>query len=91
MRTSKQVYFAGGEALQLSTGRDDGSGGDGRSASHWKDDRLTGTTLGIMDPALRRGARLEIAPADLAVLDILGYTLTDSSVGPPRRRRTVRS
>lgn len=87
----EQVYFAGGEVLALSTGRDDGSGGDGRSASHWKDDRLTGNPLGIMDPSVRRGVRLEIAPADLAALDILGYTLADPSDAPPRRRRTVRS
>ena len=87
----EQVYFAGGEVLELSTARDDNSGGDGRSASHWKDNRLTGTLLGIMDPTVTRGQRLEIAPADLAALDILGYTLAEPSPEPPRRRRRMRS
>ena len=84
----EQVYFAGGAVLPLSTGRDDGSGGDGRSASHWKDDRLTDVTLGIMDPTVTRGDELEIAAADLAVLDLLGYTFGEPT---PRRRRRMRS
>ena len=87
----EQVYFAGADVLELSTGRDDGSGGDRRSASHWKDDRFTGTTLGIMDPSVTRGVRMEIGPADLEALDILGYTFLEPSPEPPRRRRRVRS
>ena len=85
-----QVYFAGGDVLALSTGRDDGSGGDRRAASHWKDDSLTGTRLGIMDPTVRRGTRMEIDPRDLAALDILGYTFAEPAPERPRRRRTMR-
>jgi hypothetical protein len=87
----RQVYFAGGEALELSTGRDDGSGGDRRAASHWKDDRITGTTVGIMDPTVTRGMRLELSAADLAALDILGYTFVEPEPERPRRRRRMRS
>ncbi|HEX6100535.1 MAG TPA: NF038122 family metalloprotease [Thermoanaerobaculia bacterium] len=87
----EQVYFAGAEVLPLSTGRDDGSGGDRRSASHWKDDTITGTMLGIMDPTVKRGTRLEITPTDLEVLDLLGYTFVEPAPEPPRRRRPVRS
>ena len=91
------VYFTGGESLALSTGRDDATGGDRRSASHWKDDALTGTTRGIMDPTVKRGVQLQLTETDLAVLDILGYTLAEPAAEPPpaprpgRRRRSVRS
>ncbi len=89
-----QYYFAGAEPLELSTGRDDASGGDRRAASHWKDDAFTGTTLGIMDPTVKRGVPLQVTATDLAVLDILGYTLREPPVEPPPvrpgRRRSVR-
>lgn len=87
----QQVFFAGAGELPLSTGRDDGSGGDRRAASHWKDDALSGTMLGIMDPTVKRGTALELTPLDLEVLDLLGYTLTDPTPDPPRRRRRLRS
>lgn len=85
-----QVYFAGGEPLELSTGRDDATGGDGRAASHWRDDTLTGISLGIMDPSVKRGVPLRLTPTDLAVFDTIGYTLVAPT---PRsgRRRSVRS
>ena len=41
-------------AYRMSTGI---SNGDGRQASHWKDDALTGTFIGIMDPNIGRGRR----------------------------------
>jgi len=91
-----QVYFTGGEPLELSTGRDDATGGDRRAASHWKDDALTGLTRGIMDPSVKRGVPLQLTETDLAVLDMLGYTLAEPPVEPPPaprsgRRRSVRS
>ena len=87
-----QVYFAGGETLELSTGRDDATGGDGRAASHWKDDAFTGVTHGIMDPTAKRGVYLRISATDLDVLDMLGYTLTEPPLAArSRRRRSVRS
>jgi len=36
-------FFANRPELGLSTGRNDGTGGDNRQASHWKDDSLSGT------------------------------------------------
>lgn len=91
-----QVYFTGGESLDLSTGRDDATGGDRRAASHWKDDAFTGTTVGIMDPTVKRGVALRLTATDLAVLDMLGYTLKEPAVEPPPaprpgRRRSVRA
>jgi hypothetical protein len=44
--------------------------GDGRQASHWKDD----LGIGIMDPTAARGERLDISVPDLRAFDVLGYT-----------------
>ncbi|HKQ04842.1 MAG TPA: NF038122 family metalloprotease [Blastocatellia bacterium] len=73
-----QVFFAGGQELALSTGRPDASGGDGRQASHWKDDELTGQYIGIMDPTLSRGQRKTITDNDLLALDAMGYEVSAS-------------
>jgi hypothetical protein len=70
-----QVYFKGDDDLQLSTGRPDHTGGDGRQASHWKDDDLTGQRIGIMDPSLPAGKRAAITMRDLSAIDSFGYTL----------------
>ncbi len=71
-----QVYFSGGSALQLSTGRPDGTGGDLNQASHWKDDALTGQFIGLMDPTIADGVREELTAADLAAFSSIGYRLT---------------
>lgn len=71
----QQVFFAGGSELEVSTGRPDGTGGDGRQASHWKDDVFVGTPIGIMDPTIAFGARNVIGPNDLRALDAMGYRL----------------
>jgi hypothetical protein len=47
--------------------------GDGNQASHWKDDALTGTLIGIMDPNLADGQHLDVFPSDLRALDLIGY------------------
>jgi hypothetical protein len=70
-----QVYFKGEDDLQLSTGRPDQTGGDGRQASHWKDDDLSGQRIGIMDPTLPAGKRAAITVKDLGAIDSFGYTL----------------
>jgi hypothetical protein len=70
-----QVYYAGDDDLQLSTGRPDQTGGDGRQASHWKDDALTGQRIGIMDPTLAAGKRFAITMKDLEAIDSFGYDL----------------
>jgi uncharacterized protein (TIGR03437 family) len=67
------THFAGGNELLLSTGRDDGVGGDGRQASHWKDDVLTGQYLGIMDPTGRTGESEDLTANDLLTLGHFGY------------------
>ena len=77
-----QDYFDGSRELALSTGRPDGTGGDREQASHWKDDRLTGTYIGIMDPTLADGARDEITENDLAVLSSIGYTVSADQTAP---------
>jgi hypothetical protein len=49
--------------------------GDGRQASHWKDDDLTGIYIGIMDPTLDFGT-IELAKyADARAFDLVGYDL----------------
>ena len=68
-----QVFFAGEPELLLSTGRGDASGGDGRQASHWKDDELIGQYLGIMDPTLSPGKREIITDRDLLAFDAMGF------------------
>lgn len=68
-----QVFFAGGQEVALSTGRGDHTGGDSQQASHWKDDRITGQYLGIMDPTLDAGRRETITDNDLLALDSMGF------------------
>ena len=71
----EQITYAGGEEFALSTGRPDGSGGDGRQASHWKDDSATGQYIGLMDPTATDGQREDITAADLTALRLFGYKL----------------
>ena len=70
-----QMFFADSPDLGLSTGRPDGSGGDGSQASHWKDSILTCFQIGVMDPAIARGERSVITNNDLTAFDALGYQL----------------
>ena len=62
----------------LSTGR---TNGDGRQASHWKDDALIGgLPLGIMDPTVASASSnvptLVITERDLIAFDVMGYNVT---------------
>jgi len=47
--------------------------GDGRQASHWKDDSLTGSHIGLMDPTLGSGQVFTITASDVRALDLIGY------------------
>ncbi|HEX5736365.1 MAG TPA: NF038122 family metalloprotease [Blastocatellia bacterium] len=76
-----QLFFTGSSTLGLSTGRPDGSGGDGQQPSHWKDDDLTGIYIGIMDPNIGDGERKTILENDLRAFDLFGYQV--GSPGPP--------
>lgn len=46
--------------------------GDGRQASHWKEDE---PPVGIMDPTAALSERLTISPDDLRLFDVLGFTV----------------
>jgi hypothetical protein len=81
-----QVFFAGGTEVPLSTGRPDGSEGDGRQPSHWKDDALTNQYLGIMDPSAKLGTRLNITQNDLDALEFMGHAVGSA---PPAANDTI--
>ncbi len=49
--------------------------GDGRQASHWKDNELTGETIGVLDPTLGYGQTHVLSYADLRALDLMGYDI----------------
>ena len=69
-----QYFFGGGDSYALSTGRPDGTGGDGRQASHWHDDAIAGEMrIGVLDPTLPAGRRETITLKDLEALDAFGY------------------
>jgi hypothetical protein len=65
--------FGGAPEVLMSTGF---FTGDGHQASHWKNDQITGTLLGIMDPTLASGQIFTISSNDLRALDLIGYDLT---------------
>jgi len=57
--------------------------GDGRQASHWKDNNLLGDTgtqtdnlIGMLDPTLANGQVFPISEADWRVFDLIGYEIT---------------
>lgn len=58
--------------LALSTGVQNG---DGRQASHWRDDEFSGSALGLMDPTLFPGRVLPVGDADRRALDVIGWDL----------------
>lgn len=64
--------------FRLSTGT---VSGDGRQASHFKDDAITGTNLGVMDPTISRQTITPIRNADLRVYDLIGYEIAFSVLG----------
>ena len=52
------------------------SQGDGRQASHWKDDDLPGIVfIGVMDPTLAAGVVEPILASDLRALDVIGWDI----------------
>ncbi|QBE61978.1 NF038122 family metalloprotease [Pseudoduganella lutea] len=46
--------------------------GDGRQASHWKDDLF----IGLMDPTAGLGEALAISPDDLLAMDVIGWDVS---------------
>ncbi len=80
-----QVFFTGTDQVALSTGRPDGSGGDGFQSSHWRDNTLNPNrvTIGIMDPAIARGERNQITANDILALNYMGYRVKQGGGGDP--------
>jgi hypothetical protein len=74
-----QIFFSGESDVPLSTGRPNGTGGDGAQASHWKADGTPGVRVGIMEPFLSPGERAVINKNDLKAIDLFGYQLKGQS------------
>lgn len=81
--TSQRIQSAGGDheffaldwSAPLSTGRGDGTGGDGEQASHWKDDRFINWNVGLMDPRLPPFRYATATVYDAFAFDLLGYAI----------------
>lgn len=87
----EQIFFTGNSELKLSTGRSDGTGGDERQASHWKDDVLNQSLyLGVMDPRQPSGQRETLTENDLLALDFMGYRIRFSEPLPLTSGASVR-
>ena len=65
----EQIFFANGDPLAFSTGRPDGTGGDGQQASHWKDN----LGIGLMDPTAGSGEYADITDLDVMAFDVIGW------------------
>jgi uncharacterized protein (TIGR03437 family) len=78
MAGGTQTYFIGDE-LELSTATPLQTSGDGRQASHWKDDLLSGNVVGIMDPTAVNGDRDETTFNDLNTLSFMGYDINPTT------------
>jgi hypothetical protein len=74
-----QVFFDGTTDIAMSTGVELG---DGKQASHWKDDELTGVFLGIMDPTLSPGSREELTEIDLRAFELIGWDVASEPQEP---------
>lgn len=87
-----QVYWDGLKEYELSTGASNGTGGDTRQASHWRDDALrTGfpsneRKIGVMDPTIGRGEIVRISRADLRLLTVIGWKIDHGNlISPPEK------
>ncbi len=56
--------------------------GDGRQASNWKDDSLSGVHLGIMDPTLATGVSFGLSAADIRALSLIGWDPVADDAAP---------
>lgn len=58
--------------------------GDGRGASHWKDDIFAGVPyIGIMDPNVWTGATMVVTARDIQAFDVIGWTFPSNAVPEP--------
>ena len=72
--TDQVLNWTGSDPVEwaMSTGANNG---DGRQASHWKDNGITGNLIGMLDPTLAFGQTFNITNADLRALDLIGYDI----------------
>jgi hypothetical protein len=73
-RIIDQIDPAGGSDAEIPLSEGFFSG-DGRQASHWKDNNITGTLIGMMDPTLANGQLFAITDSDIRALDLIGYDI----------------
>jgi len=70
---TNELILGGDEGnVQFSTGL---IHGDFSQASHWKADELTGVTIGIFDPSLKKGSNIEISMNDATAMRAIGYNI----------------
>lgn len=74
------VFSDGTNSFAMSTGV---AKGDGRQASHWKDNSITGTYIGVMDPTLGFGEIGQITAADIRAFDLIGYDVINNQAPEP--------
>lgn len=91
---STAPYFSidGGQTVfngdaYLSTGR---NFGDGRQASHWKDNAVGQPQLGILDPTVAFGQQDEMTSLDLAAYDAMGWNIAFDVLENPDRTFSTR-
>jgi len=81
------AFSLGGNTGFFSTGQ---FNGDGRQASHWKDNTYAGGTLcsnatktpiGILDPTAGRCEALGVTAVDLAAFDVMGWNVAVNVLG----------
>jgi len=74
-RVTDQItdHFGSDAEMLMSEGR---LTGDGRQASHWKDNGLTLNLIGVMDPTFASMQVIPIHDSDLRALDLVGYDIS---------------
>lgn len=78
---TRSKYFSIDGGLTSANGATFSTGsnfGDGRQASHWKDD----LGLGIMDPTAAQGELLAVGANDLLAMDVIGWNLVTAVPEP---------
>ncbi|MBB3221749.1 NF038122 family metalloprotease [Pseudoduganella umbonata] len=70
---NREKYFSiDGGATEIALFSNGVEHGDGRQASHWKDDLY----IGLMDPTGGRGEALAISQTDLLAMDVIGWNVS---------------
>jgi hypothetical protein len=66
----EQTFYDGVIERRLSTGS---FNGDGRQASHWRADEISGSTIGIMDPTISSGQLGKLTNSDVRAFGLIGW------------------